>query len=93
MKIKLENAAKLGRPGLTYNDVKKAIEILTKQKIDPTLKNIKALVKHGGSSLISMHRTKYFLEHPGKSKKSADYLTGWRDAMKAMRLFTQDNMK
>jgi len=93
MKIKLENAVKLGRPGITYADVKKAIEFLIKKKVEPTLKNIKDILKYGGSTTISQYRAKYYTENGTSKNKSIDYLNGWRDAMKAMKVFIQDNNK
>ena len=92
-KIKLENQAKLGRPGITYTDVKSAIKICIQQKTDPTLSNLKKLLGHGGVTTISQYRAKFYAEN-GKSKRmSIDYLNGWRDAMKAMRVFIQDSYK
>lgn len=93
MTIKLKNRKSLGRPGITYTDVSKAIEYLIERNEDTTLKNIKIVLKHGSSSVISQHRVAYFLLHPGKGRKSRQYIQGWRDAMTAMRSFTKDNMK
>ncbi len=92
MKFQLENHNKLGRPGITYKDVEKAMLQLIKEKRNPTLSEIKKILGHGGVTTISQYRAKFLLTH-SFGKKSTDYLNGYRDAMKAMKVFIQDNSK
>lgn len=89
-KIKLKN--KLGRPGITYDDVCAAMKHLIKEKKPTTLRNLKIILVHGGSNTISQYRAKYFAEHKN-TKRSDEYVNGWRDAMKAMKVFIMDNNK